>query len=121
MREEFVCSVDPEGCRDIDDALHAKILPNGNYEIGVHIADVSYFVKPDTAIDIEASMRGTTVYLINLRTDMLPKLLTESLCSLVSDRERLAFSVIWEFDQNMNIINTKYHKSVIKSKFSFTY
>lgn len=93
-----MCSVDPEGCKDIDDALHAKLLPNGNYEIGVHIADVSYFVKPDTAIDKEASLRGTTVYLVNLRTDMLPKLLTESLCSLVSDRERLAFSVVWEFD-----------------------
>ena len=55
LREEFVCSVDPEGCWDIDDALHAKILPNKNIEIGVHIADVTYFVKPETAIDIEAS------------------------------------------------------------------
>lgn len=84
MRDEYVCSVDPPGCMDIDDALHCKVLSNGNYEVGIHIADVSYFVKPNTAIDKEASMRGTTVYLSNMRTDMLPKLLTENLCSLKS-------------------------------------
>ena len=65
MREEYVCSVDPVGCRDIDDALHAKVLPNGNIEVGVHIADVTYFVKPGTPIDKEASERCTTVYLVN--------------------------------------------------------
>lgn len=98
LREENVCSVDPPGCKDIDDALHAKMLPNGNIEVGVHIADVTHFVKPDTPIDQEAAERCTTVYLVNKRTDMLPKLLTESLCSLVSDVERLAFSVVWELD-----------------------
>lgn len=65
LRNEYVCSVDPVGCRDIDDALHAKVLENGNIEIGVHIADVTYFVRPDTPIDKEASERCTTVYLVN--------------------------------------------------------
>ncbi len=107
---------------DIDDALHCRILPNGNTEIGVHIADVSYFVRPNTEIDREASMRGTTVYLVNQRTDMLPKLLTENLCSLKSKVDRLSFSCIFEFDKNtLEIINTKYCKTIINSKHSFTY
>lgn len=99
MRNEFICSVDPVGCKDIDDALHAKVLDNGNFEVGVHIADVTYFVKPDTFIDKEAANRCTTVYLVNKRTDMLPKLLTESLCSLVEGVERLSFSVVWTFNK----------------------
>jgi len=78
-----ICSVDPPGCKDIDDALHCRVLPNGNYEVGVHIADVTHFVKPGAEIDREAARRCTTVYLVNKRTDMLPKLLTEVLCSLV--------------------------------------
>lgn len=122
LRNENICSVDPPGCRDIDDALHSKLLPNGNLEMGVHIADVTFFVQPDTTIDIEAANRCTTVYLVDRRTDMLPKLLTECLCSLVSGVERLAFSVIWEVEPSTgNIVNTKFGKSVIKSKRAFTY
>ena len=74
------------------------MLPNGNIECGVHIADVSHFVRPDTAIDKEAAYRSTTVYLVDRRTDMLPGLLTENLCSLIGGVERLAFSVIWEMN-----------------------
>lgn|SRR3990167_141909 len=70
-----IVSIDPPGCTDIDDALHVRILPNGNYEVGVHIADVTHFVKFGTAIDTEASLRGNTVYLVDQRIDMLPKLL----------------------------------------------
>ena len=107
---------------DIDDALHCKVLTNGNYEVGIHIADVSYFVKPNTAIDKEASMRGTTVYLSNMRTDMLPKLLTENLCSLKSNVDWLSFSCVVEFDKNsLEIVKTNYFKSIINSKHSFTY
>lgn len=76
------------------------MLPNGNIECGVHIADVSHFVRPDTAIDKEAAYRSTTVYLVDRRTDMLPGLLTENLCSLRGGVERLAFSVVWEMDNN---------------------
>lgn len=74
------------------------MLPNGNIEVGVHIADVSHFVRPDTAIDKEAAFRSTTVYLVDRRTDMLPGLLTENLCSLRGGVERLAFSVVWEMN-----------------------
>lgn len=100
LRHLCISSVDPIGCKDIDDALHCRILPNGNYEVGVHIADVTHFVRAGTEIDKEAARRCTTVYLVDKRTDMLPGLLTESLCSIVGGVERLAFSVIWELDFN---------------------
>ncbi|RUS28301.1 hypothetical protein BC938DRAFT_482045 [Jimgerdemannia flammicorona] len=85
LRDLNICSIDPPACTDIDDALHVKLLPNGNYEVGVHIADVSYFVKPDTPMDIEAAHRGTTVYLVDKRIDMLPSLLgtTCSYCAII--------------------------------------
>lgn len=94
LRDRCVASVDPPGCKDIDDALHCKILPNGNLEVGVHIADVTHFVLADLPLDLEASERCTTVYLVERRTDMLPGILTEVLCSLVSNVDRLAFSVL---------------------------
>lgn len=84
LRHICVCSVDPPGCKDIDDALHARRLPNGNLELGVHIADVTNFVRPGTAMDEEAARRSTTVYLVNRRIDMLPKPLTEDICRSVA-------------------------------------
>ncbi|KAG0226605.1 exosome catalytic subunit dis3 [Actinomortierella wolfii] len=124
-REDFrdlnVCSIDPPGCTDIDDALHVRPLENGNYEVGVHIADVTFFVKPGNAMDEQAANRGTTVYLVNKRIDMLPSLLGTNLCSLRSNVERLAFSCIWELDQDANIVKVRFTKSVIASKASFTY
>jgi exoribonuclease R len=80
LRGTVVCSVDPPGCKDIDDALHARELPNGNVEVGVHIADVTHFVHAGSAMDMEASLRSTTVYLVDRRIDMLPKALTEDIC-----------------------------------------
>ncbi|CAI7856536.1 unnamed protein product [Closterium sp. NIES-53] len=77
LRHMRVFSVDPIGCRDIDDALHCVPLPNGNFDVGVHIADVTNFVLPGTPLDVEASQRGTSVYLVERRIDMLPKPLTE--------------------------------------------
>ncbi|KAK4689829.1 exosome complex exonuclease DIS3/RRP44, partial [Tremellales sp. Uapishka_1] len=121
LRDLVVCSIDPPGCQDIDDALHARQLPNGNIEAGVHIADVSHFVLPDNPMDSEAASRGTTVYLVDKRIDMLPALLGTNLCSLRPFVERLAFSVIWEMDQDANIIKVRFVKSVIASKEAFTY
>ncbi|KAH9827131.1 Exosome complex exonuclease DIS3 [Teratosphaeria destructans] len=121
LRDLLVCSIDPPGCVDIDDALHAKKLPNGNFEVGVHIADVSHFVKPNNAMDKEASLRGTTVYLVDKRIDMLPMLLGTDLCSLKPYVERFAFSVIWELDQNANIVSANFTKSVIRSREAFSY
>jgi exosome complex exonuclease DIS3/RRP44 len=116
------------GCTDIDDALHARKLSNGNYEVGVHIADVSHFVKPENAMDLEAQRRGTTVYLVDKRIDMLPSLLGTSkfivevdLCSLRSNVDRLSFSCIWEITPNAEIIKCDYSKSIIRSRYSFTY
>ncbi|KAG5518472.1 hypothetical protein PMAC_002867 [Pneumocystis sp. 'macacae'] len=96
LRHLPICSIDPPGCVDIDDALHVRVLENKNYEVGVHIADVSYFVNPGTSIDIEASQRGTTVYLLDKRIDMLPGLLGTNLCSLKPGFERLAFSILFQ-------------------------
>ncbi|EMR63604.1 putative mitotic control protein dis3 protein [Eutypa lata UCREL1] len=121
LRGLLICSIDPIGCQDIDDALHARQLPNGNFEVGVHIADVSHFVKPNNAMDTEASIRGTTVYLVDKRIDMLPMLLGTDLCSLKPYVERYAFSVIWELDQSADIVSVRFTKSVIKSREAFSY
>ncbi|KAI8129308.1 hypothetical protein FF38_13008 [Lucilia cuprina] len=121
LRDLYICSVDPPGCTDIDDALHCRDLPNGNLEVGVHIADVSHFIRPGNALDKEAASRGTTVYLVGKRIDMVPELLSSNLCSLVGGQERFAFSCIWEMDHKANIINKRFHKSIIKSKSAMTY
>ncbi|CAB3364764.1 Hypothetical predicted protein [Cloeon dipterum] len=121
LRNVCICSVDPPGCTDIDDALHCFQLPNGNYEVGVHIADVSHFIRPGTALDKEASRRGTTVYLTDKRLDMVPELLSSNLCSLRGQEERLSFSCIWELTPDAQILSTKFHKSIICSKKAMTY
>ncbi|KAM8738064.1 exosome complex exonuclease RRP44 [Acanthopagrus schlegelii] len=121
LRNLTVCSVDPPGCTDIDDALHCRELENGNLEVGVHIADVSHFIRPGNALDKEAANRGTTVYLCGKRIDMVPELLSSNLCSLRSNVERLAFSCIWEMNHKAEILRTRFTKSVINSKASLTY
>lgn len=121
MRKLAICSVDPPGCTDIDDALHSRKLANGNIEVGVHIADVTHFIRPGTALDKEAASRATTVYLVDKRIDMVPELLSSNLCSLRGNVERFAFSCIWELDKDAHIVKTKFHKSVIESKAALTY
>lgn len=121
LRDLLICSIDPPGCQDIDDALHARPLPNGNFEVGVHIADVSHFVKPNTAMDLEGSLRGTTVYLVDKRIDMLPHLLGTDLCSLKPYVERYAFSVLWEMTPNAEVVSADFTKSVIRSREAFSY
>ncbi|XP_064071350.1 exosome complex exonuclease RRP44 [Vanessa tameamea] len=120
LRATCVCSVDPPGCTDIDDALHARRAAAG-YEVGVHIADVTHFVRPHSALDREAAARATTVYLVDKRIDMVPELLSSNLCSLRGGEERLAFSCIWILDENAHVLSTKFHKSVIKSRAAMTY
>ncbi|XP_072114895.1 exosome complex exonuclease RRP44 [Mobula birostris] len=121
LRHLHICSVDPPGCTDIDDALHCRELENGNLEVGVHIADVSHFIRPGNALDQESANRGTTVYLCEKRIDMVPELLSSNLCSLRSNVERFAFSCIWEMTHSAEILSTKFTKSVINSKASLTY
>ncbi|KAL8272182.1 hypothetical protein Esti_003910 [Eimeria stiedai] len=121
MRNVLTCSIDPPGCKDIDDALSIERILDNCFRVGVHIADVTHFLRPDTQLDVEAAERCNTVYLVERRTDMLPALLTTDLCSLVGGRERLAFSVLWEMDAEANILNTTFHKTIIKSTAALTY
>ena len=121
LRHLDICSVDPPGCTDIDDALHCRQLDGGKLEVGVHIADVSHFIRHGTALDKEAENRGTTVYLANKRIDMVPELLSSNLCSLRGGEERFAFSVIWEMTSTAEIVSTQFFKSVIRSRAALTY
>ena len=122
LRHLPICSVDPPGCQDIDDALHARLLGPDQVECGIHIADVTHFVKPNSELDLEAQQRCTTVYLVDRRTDMLPKLLTENLCSLRQNVDRLAFSVLFSYHLKDNTLsNVSFHKTVIRSRSSLTY
>ena len=102
MRGTRTMSIDPPGCVDVDDAVSVAALPDGaGWEIGVHIADVSSFVREGTALDLEARERGTTVYLVDRRLDMLPALLSENLASLLAGRDRLATSCVWRVARDM--------------------
>ncbi|XP_071951446.1 exosome complex exonuclease RRP44-like isoform X2 [Antedon mediterranea] len=121
LRHLDICSVDPPGCTDIDDALHCRKLENGHFEVGVHIADVSHFIKPGNALDDEAANRGTTVYLVDKRIDMVPDLLSSNLCSLREKEERFAFSCLWEVTKDAEIVSTRFCKSVINSRSAYTY
>lgn len=116
-----VFSIDPPHARDLDDALHCRRLPDGNYEVGVHIADVSHFVKPQTELDKWASSRATSVYLVQRVVPMLPRLLCEQLCSLNPDVERLAFSVVWTLTKEGEVKNEWFGRSVIRSCAKLSY
>ena len=117
LRSYRICSIDPPTARDLDDALHCKRNEDGTYEVGVHIADVSHFVVPDTALDEEASARSTSVYLVQKVIPMLPRLLCEQLCSLNPGEDRLAFSVIWQLNADGTIISTWFGRTVIRTCF----
>ncbi|KMZ98881.1 exosome complex exonuclease RRP44, putative [Plasmodium vivax] len=122
FRNVITFSIDPPGCEDIDDALSVRMMEGQNViEVGVHIADVSYFVKQNSALDLEASKRCTTVYLINQRVEMLPKLLTTDLCSLVEGQDRLTYSCIFTFDANYQVVDINVCKCIIRSNKSFSY
>lgn len=121
LRNERVFSIDPKGSQDIDDALHVKILPKGRIQLGVHIADVAYFVKRDSLLDIEAKSRGTTVYLANTKYDMLPTILSEYACSLRENVDRPAVSVIWELNSKFEVISTWFGRTSIRSRYELNY
>lgn len=121
LRHLPVLSIDPPGCKDIDDALHCLRLPNGNYQIGVHIADVTHYVKAGSAMDLEAANRSTSTYLVNRRIDMLPSLLTTDLCSLKGNVDRFAFSVLWEVTPEAEIVQVDFKKTIIHSIAALTY
>uniref|UniRef100_A0A8C7YAM9 DIS3-like exonuclease 2 n=1 Tax=Oryzias sinensis TaxID=183150 RepID=A0A8C7YAM9_9TELE len=121
LRRDCIFTIDPATARDLDDALSCKLLPDGNFEVGVHIADVSYFVKENTALDEAASQRATSVYLVQQVVPMLPRLLCEELCSLNPDFDRLTFSVIWKLTPEGKILSEWFGRSVIRSCAKLSY
>ncbi|MBC7426378.1 MAG: ribonuclease R [Bacteroidia bacterium] len=120
-RKILTFTIDPETAKDFDDALSWRILDNGNYEIGVHIADVSHYVKPNTEIDKEAYVRATSVYLVDRVIPMLPHNLSDNLCSLVPQQDRLTFAVLFEIDADFKVVKYRFAKSVIYSDVRFSY
>ncbi|XP_048763599.2 DIS3-like exonuclease 1 [Ostrea edulis] len=117
----LIFSIDPKGCEDVDDTLSVRYLDNGNLELGVHIADVTHFVRPGSLTDMEAQSRSTTVYLADRRYDMLPGILSANLCSLISGVDRYAMSVIWELDKDFEVVNVWYGKTIIRSSYKLFY
>lgn len=121
MRGVTTFTIDPKDAKDFDDALSIRTLPNGNYEIGVHIADVTYYVKPDTIIDREAQDRATSVYLVDRVVPMLPEHLSNGICSLRPDEDKLTFSVVFEMDDNAKVLKSRIVRTVTRSIRRFTY
>lgn len=121
FRNVATCTIDPYDAKDFDDALSVQKLPNGNIEVGVHIADVSFFVRPGTALDKEAIERATSVYLVDRTIPMLPHILSTDLCSLNEDQDRLAVSAVFTLDSEANIIEEWFGETVIHSDKRFTY
>ena len=121
IRKTTTFTIDPKDAKDFDDALSVKKLNNGNWEVGVHIADVSHYVEKGETIDKEAVERGTSVYLVDRVIPMLPEILSNNICSLKPNVDRLAYSVLFEMDEKANLIDYKISKTVIHSDVRFTY
>ena len=121
FRSKNVITIDPKTAKDFDDAVSIEKLSNGNYSIGIHIADVSHYLTPGKPLFKEAEKRGTSVYLVGKVIPMLPEKLSNNICSLVPNKDRLTFSVIVEFAPNGEQINYQISKSIINSKRRFTY
>ncbi|MCH5219230.1 MAG: ribonuclease R [Muribaculaceae bacterium] len=121
MRPVTTFTIDPKDAKDFDDALSIRRLLNGNYEVGVHIADVTHYVKPDTPLDKEARKRATSVYLVDRVVPMLPEHLSNGICSLRPDEDKLAFSVIFEITPKGKVVNSRIVRTVIRSDRRFTY
>lgn len=121
LRKKFIFTCDPVTARDYDDALSLETDRDGNRVLGVHIADVSHYVQPGSALDREAYRRSTSVYLCDRVVPMLPEELCNGVCSLVPDEDRLAFSVFMTFDKAGEMVGRRFAKSVIRSQARFTY
>lgn len=121
MRDATTFTIDPFDAKDFDDALSVKKLSDGNYEIGVHIADVSHYVRPESALDREAFKRATSVYLVDRTIPMLPEILSNDLCSLKQDVDRLAMSAIFTMNIQGEVLTEWYGKTIIHSNKRFTY
>lgn len=121
MRNVLTFTIDPKDAKDFDDALSLQKLPNGNWEIGVHIADVSHYVIPGTLLDDEAYNRANSVYLVDRVVPMLPEVLSNDVCSLRPNEDKYTFSAVFELDDNANVVNQWFGRTVIHSNRRFSY
>jgi len=121
FRDTITFTIDPADAKDFDDAISFKKLPNGNYEIGVHIADVSHYVLPNSALDKEAYERATSVYLVDRVIPMLPERLSNGVCSLRPHEDKLCFAAVFELDEKANIIAQWFGRTIIHSDRRFSY
>ncbi|RTY81281.1 ribonuclease R [Flavobacterium sp. ZB4P23] len=121
MRDTLTFTIDPKDAKDFDDALSFKKLENGNYEIGIHIADVSYYLQEGTILDDEAYQRATSVYLVDRVVPMLPEVLSNFACSLRPNEEKYTFSAIFEINETSEVINQWFGRTVIYSDQRFAY
>lgn len=121
MREVLTFTIDPKDAKDFDDALSFQVLENGNYEIGIHIADVSHYLQPDTVLDEEAYERATSVYLVDRVVPMLPEVLSNNACSLRPNEEKYTFSAVFEMDSKAVVKNQWFGRTVINSNERFAY
>ncbi len=121
FRSTTTFTIDPADAKDFDDAISFKKLENGNYEVGIHIADVSHYVTPDSTLDKEAFERGTSVYLVDRVIPMLPERLSNNLCSLRPNEDKLCFSAVFEMDEKANVIDQWFGRTVIHSDRRFSY
>ncbi len=121
MRDVLTITIDPEDAKDFDDAISFRHLENGNYEIGIHIADVAHYVKTDTKLDEEAFDRATSVYLVDRTIPMLPEKLSNGLCSLRPNEDKLTFSAVFEIDENAQVKSEWFGRTIIHSDKRFSY
>ncbi len=121
FRGVLTMTIDPHDAKDFDDALSCQTLPNGNIEVGIHIADVSHYVRDGEPLDVEARERGTSVYLVDRVIPMLPEVLSNDLCSLRPNEDRLAFSAVFELDADAKVQNAWYGQTIIHSDHRFSY
>ena len=121
MRGVATFTIDPADAKDFDDALSIRRLENGNYEVGVHIADVTHYVHPGDLIDTEGQNRATSVYLVDRTIPMLPERLSNGLCSLRPHEEKLCFSAVFELDEQAQVLGEWFGRTVIYSDRRFTY
>ena len=121
FRKKNTFTIDPVDAKDFDDALSFEKIDENNYEIGIHIADVSFYVKPSTILDKEAYNRATSIYLVDRVIPMLPEKLSNKVCSLRPDEDKLTFSAVFNFNKNAEIKNSWFGRTIIRSKKRFTY
>jgi ribonuclease R len=121
FRDTITFTIDPADAKDFDDAISFKKLTNGNYEIGVHIADVSHYVKPNSRLDKEAFERATSVYLVDRVIPMLPERLSNGVCSLRPNEDKLCFAAVFELDEQANILSQWFGRTAIHSNRRFSY